>query len=71
VPIDDWTATIQARNRYLAERDAARADADRLAAALRVFGHDPHQHLNGAVCPFCVAVAALTAHDDARTKEGL
>jgi hypothetical protein len=69
--IGEHMECIDLLNKALNQRDAERALADRLAAALRHFGHDPHQHLNGAVCPFCVALDALAAHDAARTKEGL
>jgi len=78
VPLDDWTATLQARNRYLAERDAARADADRLAASASEAADllDTIAETGDAL-PRMADMrarslrAALAAHDAARAEEGL
>jgi hypothetical protein len=46
----------------IADRDRWKADAERLAAALRPFGREQHQHYD-MPCKACAAVAALAAHD--------
>jgi len=57
----------------VADMDAARADADRLAAAARRYLNamcddpGPDEELDAGI----MLVAALAAHDAARTKEGL
>jgi len=64
-----WAATMllnQEVEMYRSERDAARADADRLAAALAKAVAYPR-----GIPPDCDVSAALAAHDAARTGEGL